>query len=176
MKLKGMIDVDTNNYKKLSTFLIFPHCSFKCCKEAGCNICQNSHLAKSKEIDIKKEEIVRRYLNNPLTEAVVLGGLEPFDSELDVMTFIDCLRREYNCQDDIVIYTGYTESEMENGLRNNTPSDILIENWKFIKSHRNIIVKFGRFIPDQKGHFDEVLGVELASSNQYAKYIGGHNA
>jgi len=32
----------------------------------------------------------------------------------------------------------------------------------------NIIIKFGRFIPDQKSHMDETLGVELASPNQYA--------
>ena len=32
----------------------------------------------------------------------------------------------------------------------------------------NIIIKFGRFIPDQKSTFDSVLGVELASQNQYA--------
>ena len=32
----------------------------------------------------------------------------------------------------------------------------------------NVIIKFGRFIPNQKPHFDEVLGVELASPNQYA--------
>jgi hypothetical protein len=35
----------------------------------------------------------------------------------------------------------------------------------------NIIVKFGRYIPDNKPHFDEVLGVNLASPNQYAKKI-----
>ena len=36
---------------------------------------------------------------------------------------------------------------------------------------RNIIVKFGRFIPDQESHYDEVLGVNLASNNQYAKKL-----
>jgi hypothetical protein len=35
----------------------------------------------------------------------------------------------------------------------------------------NIIVKFGRFIPDDEKRFDEVLGVELASHNQYAEVI-----
>jgi hypothetical protein len=35
----------------------------------------------------------------------------------------------------------------------------------------NIVIKFGRYRPGQQKHFDEVLGVELASDNQYAKRI-----
>ena len=35
----------------------------------------------------------------------------------------------------------------------------------------NIIVKYGRYIPDQEKHYDEVLGVYLASNNQYAERI-----
>ena len=33
----------------------------------------------------------------------------------------------------------------------------------------NIVVKFGRFRPNQDPHYDNVLGVKLASNNQYAK-------
>ena len=35
----------------------------------------------------------------------------------------------------------------------------------------NIIIKYGRFIPHQEKHFDEILGVYLASDNQYGKRI-----
>ena len=35
----------------------------------------------------------------------------------------------------------------------------------------NIIIKFGRFVPMQQPHFDPILGVNLASDNQYAKQI-----
>ena len=35
----------------------------------------------------------------------------------------------------------------------------------------NIIIKFGRYIPGQKPHYDEILGVNLASDNQYAEVI-----
>ena len=41
----------------------------------------------------------------------------------------------------------------------------------FLKSYKNIIIKFGRFIPNDKPHRDTILGVNLASSNQYAKKI-----
>ena len=40
-----------------------------------------------------------------------------------------------------------------------------------LKQFPNIIIKFGRFIPNQQSHYDEVLGINLASDNQYAKKI-----
>ena len=40
-----------------------------------------------------------------------------------------------------------------------------------LKRYDNIVVKFGRFLPGHKKHYDEVLGVELASPNQYAEVI-----
>ena len=65
-----------------------------------------------------------------------------------------------NIKDVIVIYTGYTAEEInDKGY---------IEE---LKKYPNIIIKYGRFIPDQKAHFDEVLGVNLQSDNQYAKRI-----
>jgi len=36
---------------------------------------------------------------------------------------------------------------------------------------KNIIIKYGRFIPDKEKHYDEVLGIYLASDNQYAERI-----
>jgi hypothetical protein len=37
--------------------------------------------------------------------------------------------------------------------------------------YKNIIIKYGRYIPNQTPHYDEVLGVYLASDNQYAVRI-----
>jgi hypothetical protein len=37
-----------------------------------------------------------------------------------------------------------------------------------LQKYPNIIVKFGRFIPDAESKFDEVLGITLASYNQFA--------
>ena len=91
-----------------------------------------------------------------------MQGLEPFDSMLTVTNFIHLLRQEYNCHDDIVIYTGYTKEELQN-----MQIDILTK----LKNYDNIIIKYGRFIPDCKSHYDEVLGVNLASPNQYAERI-----
>jgi hypothetical protein len=85
---------------------------------------------------------------------MVFGGLEPFDSYKDMLGLV--LRLRAVSDDEVIIYTGYKEAEI--------PSQIAQ-----LKALGNIIIKFGRFIPDQDAHFDPVLGVDLASSNQYAK-------
>ena len=152
MKIKGLITEDFVNYKKASMTIIFPYCTFKC----GKDYCQNSSLAKTPIIEISIDDLVNRYINNPITEAVVMQGLEPFDSWNDLKELIQKLR-EYN-NDDIVIYTGYNKDEV-------------IEYVKELSVYPNIIVKFGRYIPNQDGHYDDVLGVYLASNNQYAERI-----
>lgn len=156
MNIKQLIDEDFVNYKKASMFIGFPICSWKCEIEFGEKICQNSPLSKSPEINIKAEDIVKRYMENELTHAIVCGGLEPFNSWEDLYYLVKCFRKFI--LDDIVIYTGYYENEI---------SDYI----KKLREFPNIIVKFGRYIPNQKSHYDEVLGVELASDNQYAKRI-----
>ena len=157
MKIKDIIDTDFINYKKIAMYIAFPKCSFKCDKEYGCNICQNSQLAKEKDIIIEPKSIVNRYEANPLTKAIVVGGLEPFDSFSDLLKLV----KEIRCvtDDDIIIYTGYTETE------------IYVEVYKILAQYKNIIIKFGRYIPNQKKHFDELLGVYLASDNQYGVKI-----
>lgn len=157
MTIKTIIDEDFSNYKKPSMLIGFPRCSWKCEKECGKRVCQNGALVASPNVDINTEEIVERYLKNNLTSAIVCGGLEPFDSWKDLCILIQTFRQ--HTQDDIVIYTGWYESEISDDV------EYLRQNYD------NIIIKFGRFLPDQKSHFDEVLGVYLASDNQYAERI-----
>ena len=152
MKIKGIISEDFVNYKKPAMTIMFPYCTFKC----GTEYCQNSPLSKAGNIEMDISDIVIRYLNNPITESVVMQGLEPFDSWNDLIELVDYLRRSTN--DDIVIYTGYNKEEIINKV-------CLLSNYK------NIIIKYGRYITNQEKHYDEVLGVYLASSNQYAERI-----
>ena len=110
MQIKGLIDEDLVNYKVCSMYIIFPNCSFKCDKEAGCSICQNGRLANEEDIEISAIEIASRYVKNPLTKAVVFGGLEPFDTWYDMCELIAELRKY--TEDDIIIYTGYKADEI----------------------------------------------------------------
>jgi hypothetical protein len=155
--LKGIIDTDTINYKKISMILEFPKCDFKCDKECGRSVCQNSSIINYPDIDVEIDDIIDRYINNPLTDAIVIQGLEPFDTKSQLYSFIRYFREKSN--DDIVIYTGYNEYELSNDIDD------------LIKKTNNIIIKFGRYIPGQEPHKDNVLGVNLASDNQYAKKI-----
>lgn len=157
MIVKQIIDEDFVNYKKVSMFVAFPRCSFKCEKECGKHVCQNSILATTPNITIPTCKLVKRYIENNISQSIICGGLEPFDSWEMLFSFIYTLREITN--DDIVIYTGYNNEEIADKI------------YILKKNFSNIIVKFGRFIPDQEKHYDEVLGVYLASPNQYAERI-----
>ena len=153
MIVKGIISEDFINYKRVSMTIMFPYCKgFKC----GSNYCQNSSLANEKNIEINVADLVSKYVSNPITDAVVLQGLEPFDSWDDVLTFIKELRK--NTIDEVVIYTGYDKNE-------------ILEQVKELSKYPNIIIKFGRYVPNETAHYDSILGVKLASNNQYAEKI-----
>lgn len=158
MQIKGLKDEDFVNYARPSMFIISPLCSFKCDKEYGCTVCQNSKLAHDSIYNISNETLIQRYISNDITSAVVFGGLEPFDTFDELYQFIADFRNKYLINDDIVIYTGYNKEEIKNELTQ-------------LQQFKNIIVKFGRYVPNQPSHFDSVLQVNLASSNQYAERI-----
>ena len=156
MKVIDIIEEDFINYKKPCMTIMMPYCTFKCDKECGKQVCQNSDLASAPKIEIETENIIKKYLNNPISEAIVFQGLEPFDSFYQILDFIKKFREVSN--DDIVIYTGYNKDEIKWYLT-------------FLKDFDNIIIKYGRFIPGQEKHYDKVLGVYLASDNQYAERL-----
>jgi hypothetical protein len=160
MLLKELIDEDFVNYKEPAMFLAFPFCDFKCCIEQNMptTICHNEHLAGRKNVKTTPEKIIKRFIQNPLTTAIVMGGLEPMLSFADILELISVLRNEYQDNSTVVIYTGYNEDEVE---------DMILE----LQQFDNIIIKFGRFIFNDSEHYDKVLGVRLSSSNQYARKI-----
>lgn len=148
MKIKGLNDYNIVDYKLPSMYVAFPYCSFKC----GRNLCQNQMLEHEPCIDIDIDILVNQYITNPLTKAIVCGGLEPFDSP-ELYDFIAAVREKTN--DDIVIYSGYEEHEIRDKV-------------KQIIQFSNITIKFGRYIPQEKSYFNHELGVVLAGENQYA--------
>lgn len=160
MLIKGITDEDFVNYKVPSMFIATATCSFKCDKEYGSTICQNSELVKQPTHNIVDDFIVERYVSNPITGAIVFGGLEPFDQFNDMCCLINKFRNHFlSCIDPIVIYTGYNKDEIKDEI-------------VFLKeTYNDIIIKFGRYIPGQQPHYDPVLGVYLASDNQYAERI-----
>lgn len=158
IRLKNIVFEDFVNYKEPSMFLITCFCDWKCCIEQGLDIsiCQNQPIAKDPNIDYEISKLIDLYLKNDITKSIVFGGLEPILQFNEVYSFIEEFRKV--CNDTVVIYTGYKKEEIADKI-------FQLQNFK------NIIIKFGRFIPNQESHFDPILGVNLASNNQYAQKI-----
>lgn len=157
IKIRGLVDEDFVNYKKPAMFIAFPYCTFKCDTECGYSVCQNSSLIENTNIiNIDEQIIIDRYIKNPITHSIVISGLEPFDSFNELVILIKSFREKTS--DDIVIYSGYNKEEITSYIEE-------------LKQFKNIIIKFGRFIPNQEKHYDEVLQVTLASPNQYGEKI-----
>ena len=162
MRIKQLLFEDFVNYKKPSMFIGTVSCGGKCWVEQGlpASTCQNNCLKNATTEVISDDQLIKWYLNNKITHAIVIGGLEPFEQFDEVLNFIKRLRLVYSCHDDVVIYTGYNPDEI---------MGMLVQ----LKQYDNIIVKFGRYVPGQERHRDPVLGVDLASSNQFAKNLDG---
>ena len=157
IKIRGLVDEDFVNYKKPAMFIAFPYCTFKCDTECGYSVCQNSSLIENTNIiNIDEQIIIDRYIKNPITHSIVISGLEPFDSFNELVILIKSFREK--TLDDIVIYSGYNKEEITSYIEK-------------LKQFKNIVIKFGRFIPNQEKHYDEVLQVTLASPNQYGEKI-----
>lgn len=158
MRLKAIVPEDCNHYKDVAMVLFTCFCDFKCCIDQGkdFSMCQNYSWANNNIKDYNPQEIVGEYFVNPFSHALVFAGLEPFLQFTEMLEVIEEFRKF--CEDPIIIYTGYNEEEIENYLLQ-------------LRKYGDIIVKFGRYIPNQEKHKDTILGVTLASMNQYAKKI-----
>lgn len=160
MKIKTIVDEDFVNYKVPSMYIGTAYCDGKCCRESGLplSVCQNDAWRGSATIAMDDDDIIQRYLSNDITKAFCFAGLEPFEQFDELLRLVSKLRAEYHCNDTVVIYTGYNLTE-------------IMPEVDTLKKFENIIIKFGRYVPNQSKHFDKVLGVRLASDNQYAVKI-----
>lgn len=159
LTVKEIVDENFQDYKKSSMFIATSRCDFKCLTELGldCSICQNMKISTMPNKKVPFSDIYLRYKMNPITKAIVIGGLEPILQFDEIYEFISYIRN-HSCDDDVVIYTGYYENEIKNEIQ-------------LLSRFKNIIIKYGRFIPDSKSIFDSVLGVTLSSENQHAVKI-----
>lgn len=157
MQVINIIDEDIINYREISMFIGMPYCSGKCWRDLNlpATACQNECLRKSEVINIPNSILIARYRSNPLSKAIVFGGMEPLDSFEELKEFVHQLRNIHADMSKVVIYTGYKEDEIQDKLEE-------------MRSWYNITIKLGRYIPNSKSRYDEVLGVTLASDNQYA--------
>ena len=159
MKVKEIVDENFQDYKKPAMLISAVSCDFKCLKELSMDIgiCQNMKISKLPNKTVSIQSIFERYVSNPITQAVILGGLEPllqFDEIISLISYF----RSHGCSDDFVIYTGYYPEEIGREIQE-------------LKKFKNIIIKYGRFVPNSVSKYDKVLGVSLSSENQHAKKL-----
>ena len=159
IRVKGVIWEDFVNYKKPCMTIEMPICDFKCDRDCGQKVCQNSSLAISETRQVDEKYLVSQYIDNPITEALCFQGLEPFDTYNEMLEFITEFGKHNS--DDIVIYTGYNRKEID---------ETKLEALKAAAAG-DVIIKWGRFIPYRESKYDEVLGVTLASDNQYGEIL-----
>lgn len=159
MRIKAIVAEDFINYKLPSMFISTCFCDYKCCTELGIDIgvCQNAPLSQMQTYEISNEVIYNNFINNPITKAIVIGGLEPMIQFNELLELIKYFRERENLAP-FIIYTGYYEEEIKDKIN-------------VLKNYKNIIIKFGRFIPNKKSKYDEILGINLVSDNQYGKQI-----
>ncbi len=163
MRVRKLLTERFQDYKLPAMYLASCFCDWKCCPDNP-TVCQNNPVVHMPITDISDDEILDAYQKDPITQAIIIAGLEPL---LQIHEVCALIRRavERRIKTTFVIYTGYDKNEVKfigffDALKDTGFSDSV-----------HVIMKYGRYIPDQKPHFDEVLGVELASDNQYAEMI-----
>lgn len=156
-RLKDAVEV-FQDYKKSALLFSTCYCDWKCCTELNIDIsvCQNSKISMQREVNLPFHRILDM-VRNSITDAVIFGGLEPFLQADELVQCIQYLRNN-GVKKDIVIYTGYYIEE------------ISTETLLFL-SLNQVILKCGRYIPNRSSKYDEVLGITLASDNQYGVYL-----
>lgn len=157
--LKGVVMEDFVNYAKPSLFLITCKCDWKCCHEANIpiTVCQNEPVVRQTTKEFLISSIYKAYIDNEITKAVVIGGLEPMLQFEEILSLLDYFRKQ-NCNDDFIIYTGYYKEEIKKEIEQ-------------LKKYPNVILKYGRYKPNSVSYFDETLKITLASDNQYAERV-----
>ena len=153
IRVKDVVEV-FQDYKKSALLFSCCFCDWKCCKEAGIpiSVCQNQSICSQRTITLSFESVLRM-VNNSITDAIIFGGLEPFEQIDEVVRCIEYLRFNFVSKP-VIIYTGFYPEEIN-------------ENTLDRLSLSHVILKCGRYIPNLPPVYDEVLGITLASNNQY---------
>ena len=149
IKLHGYKEV-YNDYKKVGVLLATPTCN------NNCKYCQNEYLKKKKPIEYDISEIFNFVKKNKLIKSFIFGGLDCMDSFDQTYDIIKEIRKKFDY--DIVLYTGKLKT------------DINLEIEK-LKNFKGIIIKFGKYKKNKEKKYDELLGITLASNNQYSRRI-----
>jgi len=157
INLLGQCKLVYSDYYKPSLYIpIGITCTGKCFKDLGIESVNCQNWCLNKTISIDSDVLVNNIVSKKLAEAYVFSGKEPFDNFEQMLKLIYEIR--FINYKDIVIYTGYYECEISSKIN-------------LLKIFPNVIIKFGRYIPDSEPIVDPILKIALSSNNQFAKVI-----
>lgn len=175
MKIKYIEDINVTDYKETGMFICFPTCDLKCTREPlNCTrepgndycCCQNAELLKEPDIDVSYDRILELYSKGDYHKCLICGGLEPFDSPIDLTELYVRFNEKYP-NDKFIVYTGYARCELEEMAKNRSVLELVLKILR--KPGSNVIIKYGKYIQVLPPRYDKTLGVTLASSNQFAE-------
>lgn len=120
----------------------------------NCQGCFNQHLKDGKVFTRPVYDIIQEVGKDVFNEGIILGGLEWSEAPDDTISLIEWAKMADLL---VILYTGLTEE----GLYSRIPKDYL----------KGCYVKFGRYDKTLVSRTYTSYGVQLASTNQYIKYI-----
>ena len=101
---------------------------------------------------------------DPLTKKAL--SVEPEAGDINRIEIVDNMLQVEYVNPSLVLET--IEIPLEEVEKSEDPAKYVQDKIKELIQYKNIIIKFGRYIPNKDKRFDEVLGVWLASDNQFA--------
>ena len=168
MKIKYIEDINVTDYKETGMFICFPTCDLKCTREPlnDCNCCQNAELLKEPDIDVSYDRILELYSKGDYHKCLICGGLEPFDSVMDLAELYLNFNEKHP-DDKFIVYTGYARCELEEMAKYRSVLEATLNILR--RPGSNVIIKYGKYIQVLPPRYDKTLGVTLASMNQFAE-------
>lgn len=139
------------DYRKSTLYL----CGYIC--TLGCKDCFHNELKKNHPTTLSIEKLFTDYISTTSCDAILFSGLNWLEQIEELFVLIHYIRSNH-INKDIVIYTGYDKHEISDKIA-------------MLSKFDNIIIKYGRFDATLPPRYDDVLGITLASSNQWAELL-----
>lgn len=148
IRYRGIIHERAEDAPFMGALIIAEKCS------NNCQGCFNQHLKEGKVFTRPVYDIIQEVSKDVFNEGIILGGLEWSEAPEDAMTLIEWAKM---AEMQVMLYTGLTEG----ALYSRIPKEAL----------KDCYVKFGRYDKTSVSRTYTSYGVQLASTNQYIKYI-----
>ena len=145
IRIKGIVHERVEDAPFMGALISAIDCKF------NCKGCFNQSIKKLPTIEMDSEDIIKKVLENPFNEGVILAGLE---WSLQPCELRELVRVSLNNNLKVIIYSGLTEEEFA------------LKFPDIYNLNEGIYFKFGRYLENLTTDNNIQYDVKLASSNQ----------